>query len=202
MSEALLTVSDVITLQQRGPYNISLVTGEIISLRGASGSGKSLLLRAIADLDPHEGQVMLNNVACDSITAPDWRRQVGMLPAESQWWFDKVGQHFPPADCPYLEALGFKQEALDWQVSRLSTGEKQRLSLARLLMNQPKVLLLDEPTASLDPQATAAVETVVAEYVRNHQAAALWVSHNPEQATRIGNRHFQLASDGLREETA
>jgi putative ABC transport system ATP-binding protein len=186
--------------QGRGPYSLSLAAGECVSLRGASGSGKSLLLRAIADLDPHEGQVSLDSVACTAIPAPAWRRQVALLPAESQWWLDEVGAHFPPEDCPYLESLGFDAAAYHWQVSRLSTGEKQRLALARALMNHPRVLLLDEPTASLDPTNTQAVEAVVAAYREQTGAAVLWVSHDAAQATRVGSRHYRLTTHGLEED--
>lgn len=200
MSHPLLTFTALRT-QGRGPYSLSLAAGECVSLRGASGSGKSLLLRAIADLDPHEGQVSLDGTACTATPAPLWRRQVALLPAESQWWGDEVGAHFPEDDCPYLAPLGFAPEVRHWQVSRLSTGEKQRLALARVLMNRPRVLLLDEPTASLDPTNSAALEAVVAAYQRQTGAAVLWVSHDAAQAARVGQRHFHLTTHGLEQES-
>lgn len=181
----------------RGPYSLQIAPGECLSLQGPSGSGKSLLLRAIADLDPHQGRVLLDGVDSDSIAAPQWRRQVALLPVESQWWFDEVGAHFPSDDCPWLVQLGFTVETMRWQVSRLSSGEKQRLALARALMNQPLVLLLDEPTASLDRQAIAAVEQVVAEFRQQTGAAVLWVSHDTEQARRVGDRVVQLTAAGI-----
>ena len=183
--------------QGRGPYSLRIAPGECVSLRGASGSGKSLLLRAIADLDPHDGQMMLDNIASTQIDAPQWRKQVSLLPVESQWWFDEVGAHFPDNECPWLEPLGFTAETMGWQVSRLSSGEKQRLALARTLMNQPRVLLLDEPSASLDPKSTAAVEQLVASYRRDTNAAVLWVSHDAQQAIRVGDRHLQLTKHGF-----
>ena len=176
----------------RGPYSLQIATGECVSIRGPSGSGKSLLLRAIADLDPHQGQVSLDGVDSKHIPAPQWRRQVALLPVESQWWLDVVGEHFPGDECPWLEPLGFTSETLHWQVSRLSSGEKQRLALARALMNQPRVLLLDEPTASLDEQSAAAVEKVVADYSQQTEAAVLWVSHDAQQASRVADRQLQL----------
>ena len=183
--------------QGRGPYSLQIAPGECVSLRGASGSGKSLLLRAIADLDPHDGQVLLDNIASTQIDAPLWRKQVSLLPVESQWWFDEVGAHFSDAHCPWLEPLGFSADAMGWQVSRLSSGEKQRLALARALMNQPRVLLLDEPTASLDPESTAVVEQLVADYRHDTNAAVLWVSHDAQQAIRVGDRHLQLSANGF-----
>lgn len=181
----------------RGPYSLQVAGGECVVIRGPSGSGKSLLLRAIADLDPHSGQVSLNGVDRKQIQAPQWRRQVALLPVESQWWLDEVGEHFPDADCPWLEPLGFTNETLHWQVSRLSSGEKQRLALARTLMNRPRVLLLDEPTASLDAGTVAAVEQVVADYRRETGAAVLWVSHDAQQAKRVADRQLQLTAAAL-----
>jgi putative ABC transport system ATP-binding protein len=185
----------------RGPYSLHIAPGECVSLRGPSGSGKSLLLRAIADLDPHEGQVLLDTIPSSSIVAPQWRKQVALLPAESQWWFDEVGAHFPAnyctEDCPWFEPLGFTVDTLQWQVSRLSSGEKQRLALARALTNRPRVLLLDEPTASLDPDTIAAVEQLIAAYRRDTGAAVLWVSHDAQQAARVGDRQLQLTAHGI-----
>jgi len=195
-----LSVIDLHT-HKRGPYSLHIAPGECVSLRGDSGSGKSLLLRAIADLDPHEGQVLLDDTPCTQITAPQWRKQVALLPAESHWWKDEVGAHFVDEKCPWFETLGFSTEAMSWQVSRLSSGEKQRLALARTLMNKPRVLLLDEPTASLDADNVIAVEKLIGEYRRDTGAAVLWVSHDAEQATRVGDRHLQLTAEGIREYT-
>ena len=183
----------------RGPYSLQIAPGECLSLQGPSGSGKSLLLRAIADLDPHQGRVLLDDIDSNSIPAPQWRRQVALLPVESQWWLDEVGAHFPSDDCPWLVPLGFTVETMQWQVSRLSSGEKQRLALARALMNQPRVLLLDEPTASLDSQAVTALEQVVADYRQQTGAAVLWVSHDAKQAQRVGDRVAQLTATEINE---
>ncbi len=194
-----LNIIDLRT-HERGPYSLSIAPGECVSLRGDSGSGKSLLLRAIADLDPHEGQVLLDNMPVTQFTAPQWRKRVALLPAESQWWQDEVGAHFPTEECPWFEPLGFGTETMRWQVSRLSSGEKQRLALARILMNKPRVLLLDEPTASLDANNVITVERLIDEYRHTTDAAVLWVSHDAQQATRVGNRHLQLTTKGIRED--
>lgn len=210
MSIPRLLVEDLKT-HHLGPFSLAIDSGECISLSGPSGSGKTLLLRAIADLDDHQGRVMLEDTLCEAIPAPLWRKNVCLLPVESQWWHDAVGQHFfltgnvftdsTSADCPYLEPLGFEKTALDWQVSRLSSGEKQRLALARALMNRPRVLLLDEPTASLDQKTTGAVEHLVASYRQETGASVLWVSHDPDQAARVSTRHYSLTRTQLNETT-
>jgi len=200
---------EALTTYQLGPYSLHIAAGECVSLSGPSGSGKSLLLRAIADLDPHDGHVSLDDTQSEIIPAPQWRQKVCLLPADSQWWHDDVGSHFTVnstntvtstnESCPYLKPLGFEETVYSWQVSRLSSGEKQRLALARALMNQPEVLLLDEPTASLDPQSTRAVEELVASYQQQTGASVLWISHDADQRTRVSKRHYFLNPDGLQE---
>jgi putative ABC transport system ATP-binding protein len=174
-----------------GPVNLAIAPGECVCLSGASGSGKSLTLRAIVDLDPHEGELYLDDTRSTQMSAPRWRRQVGLLPAESQWWADTVGEHFINGK-GYVEKLGFDHNVFDWEVSRLSTGEKQRLALARLLGNEPAILLLDEPTASLDRENISSVESLIANYRERHRAAVLWVSHDPEQISRVASRHYRI----------
>ena len=85
---------------------------------------------------------------------------------------------------------------MGWEVSRLSTGEKQRLALVRLLQNQPRALLLDEPTASLDTTNIGHMEQLVLDYCKNQQVPVLWVSHDSEQLGRVADREFYLGSDG------
>ncbi|MBF0370836.1 MAG: ATP-binding cassette domain-containing protein [Magnetococcales bacterium] len=185
-----------------GPLNLSLSTHERCCLTGPSGSGKSLLLRSLADLDPHQGTVLLDGVDQNDIPPPLWRRQVAYLPAQAHWWRDRVGDHFPDGTLSptLLSALGLAEKAADWQVDRLSSGERQRLALIRILANQPVVLLLDEPTANLDPDSGRLVEQVILDYVERHEAAALWVSHDMEQAQRIGHRRLHLVKGRLQED--
>ncbi len=190
--------------QGRGPYSLQVAPGQITGLQGASGAGKTLLLRAIADLDPNEGEVRLGDLVCKQIPAPDWRRTVGLLPAESFWWFDSVGEHFQvPGEqiLDNLQQLGFEQDVLNWEVSRLSTGEKQRLAIVRLLQNSPRALLLDEPTASLDADNIERTESLLVSYCRQKQAPLLWVSHDARQLERVADAEFYLNAEGVLEQT-
>src|SRR3954447_5662461 len=134
------------------PASFALAMGECIAIRGPSGAGKTLLLRAIADLDPNQGLVTLDGCDRSTIAAPTWRRLVGYVPAEPGWWAETVGEHFADrtAAAVFLNNLGFPDKTETWPVSRLSTGERLRLALVRALIMRPKVLLLDEPTAALD----------------------------------------------------
>ena len=183
-----------------GPFSFSVERDECVVLSGPSGCGKTLVLRALADLDVAAGRVRLDGKARDEMPAPEWRRQVGWLPAESAWWFDTVGEHFSrdwKKSFQWLETLGFDLDVLGWRVERLSTGEKQRLALFRLLLNRPKALLLDEPTGALDPVNVQRVEEVIAEYRQSTRASVVWVSHHSEQIARVANRHLVFKQGGL-----
>ncbi len=179
------------------PFDFDLADGECVALRGPSGAGKTILLRAIADLDPNHGSVSLDGTSRESMPAPQWRRAVGYLAAEAGWWADAVGAHFPDhlAARALLPELNLAAEALDWQVSRLSTGERQRLAVARLLLVAPRVLLLDEPTSGLDPDSTRMVEAVLQRRL-DDGASILLVTHARDQAQRLAQRG--LAVDGGR----
>jgi len=193
-----LTIKQLRTLHV-GPIDLAISPGECVVLTGASGSGKTLLLRAIADLDCHEGEVLLDGAACRTMYAHDWRSRVGLLPAESQWWGERIGDHFSSPDEAVLGQLGFGPEVMSWEVARCSTGERQRLALARLLQNRIKVLLLDEPTASLDAENVSRVEAVVKQLRQELGVAVLWVSHDPTQAERVATRRLRIANGQLQE---
>ena len=175
-----------------GPFNFSIDQNECLGLSGPSGSGKSLMLRALADLDPHDGRVSFGGVEATRIRPEEWRRRVGLLPAESHWWGDTVKDHFRLPDNSLLQQVGFDESVLNWSVSRLSSGEKQRLAIVRLLANKPDVLLLDEPTANLDKTNIRKVEELFDRYKREHRASIFWVSHDPDQIHRVAGRCYFL----------
>jgi ABC-type multidrug transport system ATPase subunit len=180
-----------------GPFSFAVAEGECVALMGASGAGKSLLLRAIVDLDPCEGTVRLGDLDRSSVPGSVWRKLVGLVPAESGWWGDRVGDHFPPGSGVegLLDALKLAG-ALDWEVARLSTGERQRLAIARALCRNPNALLLDEPTASLDEAATQRVEDLVTHCCRSG-LAVLIVTHDHGQGKRMASRILHMADRRL-----
>ena len=175
-----------------GPISLSVGDGECLAVTGPSGAGKSLLLRAIADLDPNDGAIFANAGARAQMQAPAWRRAVAYVPAEPGWWGDVVRDHFdPPLPAALVQAMGLGREMFDAPVARLSTGERQRLALARCLARSPEVLLLDEPTAALDEQSKLEVEAVLKARL-DAGASLLLVTHDPAQAARLATRSVKL----------
>ncbi|MBD3640235.1 MAG: ATP-binding cassette domain-containing protein [Marinobacter sp.] len=195
MSELRLDKVSVGTLRDA---SLQVAGGTVTCISGASGSGKSRLLRAVADLEPHEGRVYLDGTEQASRAAHEWRRRVVMIPADSQWWFDDVGAHFAEDARQTLPAaLGFPPGVMDWPVSRLSSGERQRLALWRALAMAPEALLLDEPTANLDEDMTAAVEDWLLDEIRRRNLAVLWVAHDQGQIRRVANHHYRISGSQL-----
>jgi UDP-glucose/iron transport system ATP-binding protein len=183
-----------------GPFELCLDRGACAAITGPSGSGKSLFLRMIADLDPSEGEVWLNGRERASLPAPEWRKQATYVSAESGWWADTVIEHFPantPSEVAALSArLGVRADLLNAPVAQLSTGEKQRLSLVRALLPGPPVLLLDEPTGPLDEDSVAQVEELLQERMAAGTSILL-VTHDPGQAGRLGIQRYRMMAGHL-----
>lgn len=183
--------------------SLSAAPGEVVCISGASGSGKTRLLRAVADLEPHGGDCLLGDLRQSETPAHRWRSQVMMLPAESQWWHETVGEHFGDdagdAAVEALKALDLPIDATSWSIDRLSSGEKQRLALIRALLREPRALLLDEPTANLDADSVQRVERWLLEIIGRRELPTLWVAHDADQIQRVSNRRFMIRSGRLRE---
>jgi ABC-type iron transport system FetAB ATPase subunit len=178
-----------------GPFDFTVGAGKCLAVHGPSGSGKTLLLRAIADLDPHVGEVKLGETPQTAYSGPQWRSRVGLLVAESHWWSERVGEHFEGVADGWrsnLAELGFDEAVLDKDVEQLSSGERQRLALLRMLARGPSVLLLDEPTANLDPENAARVEALLTAYRDERSAPLIWVSHDRAQRRRVASAELDL----------
>ena len=182
-----------------GPIDFTIADGECVAITGPSGAGKSVLLRAIADLDLNQGTVLAGDMARADVPATAWRKRVAMLPAETGWWFDQVAPHFQNPDNmrAQLPTVGLPKTAMEWDIARLSTGEKHRLALLRCLEAEPAVLLLDEPTAALDHDTTLLIETLLKRQLASG-ISILIVTHDPAQATRLADRVLHLEAGQLR----
>lgn len=187
---------NALSLRDRPALTFSLQAGELVCLSGPSGSGKTQLLRALVDLDPNQGSVTLNGALRESLSPTQWRRRVALLTADSHWWEVTVAAHFTRLDAQQFDRLGLDRDVGDWHVERLSSGEKQRLALLRLLANRPEVLLLDEPTANLDDANRRRVEALVRDYLRETRGCCLWVSHDSQQLEQLCDRRMTMTSGG------
>jgi ABC-type iron transport system FetAB ATPase subunit len=198
-----MTVIEARELQRLnlGRISLKVCDGECISIMGRSGTGKSILLRMIADLDPHQGDALLDGVPCSSMVASKWRGLVTYVAADSGWWADTVADHFALDTLAkdLLPSLGFPANAFDWPVARLSTGERQRLALLRALQPSTRVLLLDEPTSGLDATSVGMVEALLRDRLAGG-ISVLLVTHDGEQAKRMAKRHFEVDDGRLVEQ--
>ena len=176
------------------PLTFEVANGECLGLEGPSGSGKTLLLRALADLDPAPGYVTLDGQERAEMSAAEWRRRVRFVAAEAAWWGDTPRASFADAARAErgLRAVGLAPEHLDRPLALLSTGERQRLALVRALADEPKVLLLDEPTAALDATNAALVEELIRFQMLAGRSVIL-VSHDTAQLERLADARLQLA---------
>jgi len=183
------------------PLTFTVGDGECLIVEGPSGSGKTRLLRAIADLDPASGHVFLNGAERNEMTGPQWRRKVRYLSAEPQWWTQTPQSAFSAAKedkaaqdriARLLTSLGLQPALLDKPVASLSTGERQRLALVRGIVDEPTVLLLDEPVSALDIPTAA----LVSELLRFQLLAGrtlIITAHNDNPVSRLGHARLQLA---------
>ncbi len=178
------------------PISFDLHEGNVLVVRGPSGSGKSLLLRAIADLDETSGSISLDQMSKDGEAGGHWRTRVRYLAAESGWWLERVEQHF--TDLAAARLLG-KDLALEGKlfgspVAHLSSGERQRMAFIRAIEDGPAVLLLDEPTSALDEEAGQRMEDKISA-LQKSGVILIIVTHSNEQASRLAT-HVLTIKDG------
>ena len=183
-----------------GPFDLSLKPGECLAVTGPSGAGKSLFLRMIADLDPSQGDVFLDNTERRTMPATVWRRRVVYNAAEPGWWHENVADHFQGAALQFARdlapRLALAPGLLDAPVVQLSTGERQRMALIRALSLASPVLLLDEATGALDQESTDLVEMVLRARLADG-VTIIMVTHSAQQAARLGDRHLVMQAGRL-----
>jgi sulfonate transport system ATP-binding protein len=175
--------------------NLDIAAGEFVALLGHSGSGKTTLLRTLAGLDPvDEGEVELPAKRAVVFQEPR------LLPWKSVW--ENVALGLTNAEAAARSALaevGLSHRAEAWPLT-LSGGEAQRAGLARALVRDPALLLLDEPFAALDALTRMRMQHLVAELWAAHGCAVLLVTHDVDEALLLADRvvvleHGRIAED-------
>ncbi len=183
--------------------------GSITVLVGPSGSGKSTLLRLGNRLDiPTDGRVLLDGVDIAAIDARELRRQVAMVFQRPVMFPGTVADNFRVADqevsigtmVGVLGSVGLDETFLDRTGDDLSGGEAQRVCIARALLTHPKILLMDEPTSSLDPSSRLAIEEL-ARGLAGGGLAIMWVTHDHAQMARLADRVVVLREGRRLEES-
>lgn len=165
--------------------NLRIERGEFVALLGESGCGKTTLLRALAGLDPVDG---------GRIVAPRRPAVVfqehRLLPWDSLWRNVSLGLQATDARARAAAALaevGLGDRLDDWP-RHLSGGQAQRVALARALVQQPELLLLDEPFAALDALTRIRMHDLVRELVASHRPGVLLVTHDVDEAIALADR--------------
>ncbi len=182
--------------------SLAIVPRRVTVLTGPSGSGKTTLLRLCNRLEvPTAGRVLFRGTDLSTVDPLALRRQVGLVFQRPTLFAGTVRDNLRVAragtDDDYagaLERVGLPRRHLDDQGDNLSGGEAQRACLARTLLTGPEVLLMDEPTSSLDQAAARVLEDLTADLVRDG-LTVVWVSHDLAQARRIAD-HVVVLVDG------
>ncbi|MEO1133315.1 MAG: ATP-binding cassette domain-containing protein [Cyanobacteria bacterium J06639_1] len=185
-----------------------LSSKERLGLVGPSGSGKTVLLRTLAGLDRiRVGTIAFGDRPLLQWSLPAYRAKVAYVPQQSALFEGTVERNLQlvfdlsvharrsydrSAVLSDLATFERDEEFLSLDASQLSGGERQIVCLLRILQLEPQVLLLDEPTASLDPDSSRAAEALVERWIARGDRACIWTSHDREQLERVTNRQLLL----------
>jgi heme exporter protein A len=187
--------------------DIALLKGEVLALFGANGAGKSTLVRCLASLmKPDRGEILVGGKKLSSLPGRDGRGRLGLVAHQSLLYDSLTAEEnlvfygslygiASPLDRArtLLREFGLAERAHD-AVRGFSRGMQQRLSLARALVHDPEVLLLDEPSTGLDPTASSALLARLARF-RQEGRSAIVISHDIASALSISDR-FAILSRG------
>lgn len=178
----------------------SFPEGKITTLVGPSGAGKTTLLKLCNGLlSPQKGEIFIKGKKISDFEPVELRRKVGMalqsapmiggtvyenlaLPMELSG--DKLGKEEAES---LVQDVGLEAKFLDRKITDLSGGQRQKVSIARTLVNKPEILLLDEITSSLDRTSLKEVEELIALINRKFGTTIIWITHNLQQALDIGD---------------
>jgi putative ABC transport system ATP-binding protein len=188
---------------------VDVRTGEVLVVVGPSGAGKSSFLRLLNRLDePTGGTVRLEGIDYRQTPPRELRRRVGMVTQTAYLFPGTIADNlrFGPLQqgielpAKTIETLliqvGLAGRAEE-DITHLSGGEAQRVSVARALATTPEVLLLDEPTSALDAEAKGEVEKLILTVARQNRLTSVWVSHDLGQAARVADRVMVMSKGRL-----
>jgi putative ABC transport system ATP-binding protein len=189
--------------------SLSVRAGERLAVTGESGSGKTVLLRCLARLDPCEGEIRWEGRPVPAAKIPRYRSEVMYLPQASPGWEGTVEENLRlpltlGTHCSRtfsreqvlsrLERLGKGEDFLERRFSDLSGGERQIVALLRALPLEPRLLLLDEASSALDPRSEEVFEQLIAEWLQANirPRGLIWVTHDESQRQRVSDREIRI----------
>ena len=182
--------------------SVNINPGIILAFVGHSGSGKTTLLKTINRLiEIDKGNIFLNNQSIKEINPIELRQRIGMVFQVPTMFDGTVKQNIEfglklhnqnqinrQKITNAIRDTGLTSKFLNKDANKLSGGEQQRVALARTLVLEPDVLLLDEPTAALDPRLTRKIEATILHLCKARNLITLWVTHDHAQARRVGDQ--------------
>ncbi|MEE9443026.1 MAG: ATP-binding cassette domain-containing protein [candidate division Zixibacteria bacterium] len=182
---------------------------EIYSIVGPSGAGKTTLLRLLNRLDEKTGgEIIYHDSPLESYPVTELRRRIAktfqipyLFPGTVM---DNLAYGLPEGQdshskslARFLDMVGLNSKLIYADPEKLSVGQKQRVALARSLVMEPEILLLDEPTSALDPGAARTIEELLLRLNRELGLTLIIVTHNFDQALRLGGNSLILADGRL-----
>ncbi|TLS35391.1 phosphate ABC transporter ATP-binding protein [Pseudalkalibacillus caeni] len=192
--------------------DFTVLKGQIVTIIGPSGSGKSTLINLLNRInDPLEGEILFHGKNVKEYPVPELRKKIGMVFQTANLFTGTVeenlkygpeiwGEWTPELGKELLRFVQLPEEFLSKDVEDISGGQQQRVSFARTLANDPEVLLMDEATSALDNRTEELVEEELLQLVKEKKITILMITHDLEQARRLGDQTFFIADGRILEQ--
>ncbi|MGN7478709.1 ABC transporter ATP-binding protein [Solibacillus silvestris] len=192
------------------PLTATLYKGKITTLIGPSGAGKTTLLKLCNGLiSGTTGNIQVDGQRIDTFEPTALRRKVGIALQSAPILKASVYENLAlprklqnqsltkEEACRFLNDVGLTEDFLMRGANDLSGGQKQKLSIARTLVNKSEILLLDEITAALDPKSVREIEQLIVDLNERFGTTIVWITHDIEQARKLGHYTWLLKNGEL-----
>ncbi|WP_316570704.1 phosphate ABC transporter ATP-binding protein [Neobacillus sp. YIM B06451] len=190
----------------------SISKGKITALVGPSGAGKTTLFRLINGLiSPTKGEIRIYGKNIDEYEPTELRRNVGLALQDATMLSGTIYKNLElprilkketlseDEAAELITSVGLEKDLLKRDVKDLSGGQRQKVSIARTLVNRPNILLLDEITSSLDRVSKQDIEELIVRINKEFHVTIMWITHNLEQAIQIGDEAWVMMDGELLE---
>ena len=194
--------------------NLKINSGEFVGIIGHTGSGKTTLIQHLNGLlKPTSGKIFVNNIDVSSKKLRELRKQVGIVfqYPEHQLFEETVKKDIAFGLQKYgtsekdielgiydaIKAVGLNEDILDKSPFEISGGQKRRVAIAGILAMKPSILILDEPTAGLDPKGRDDIFDFISQLHKNSNITIILVSHSMEDIARLVDRVIVMNKGGI-----